>query len=415
VTKGPRFAVIVSRFPKFTETFILQELRGLEDRGLDFELYALNHESVEQMQPEAAQLDRRANYFGIGERATWAAQWYWLTRNPRGYLRAWAESLWMVRTSPGALLRTPVAVLLGAAMARRMTAQSIDRVHSHWATYPTVAAHVVLRLAGIPYSFTGHAHDIFIPYGGLDRKVGDADLVLTCTDFGRRRIIDEAGPGSADKVHLVHHGVRLDRFELTPLPNRAGERSLRIICVAALEAYKGHRDLVDAVALLVERGVDATLELIGEGDQRTGLEEQVTRLGLGDRVALRGRQPSDEVRARLVASDVFALASIQLESGFQDGIPNVLVEALAIGRPVVASGLPGISELIIDGETGLLSRPHDPASLADALERIATDRPLVERVVAGGRAKVEAEHDAARCLDEVFDRLSSLPVRVAGS
>ena len=413
MTRSPRFAVIVSRFPKFTETFILQELRGLEDRGLEFELYALHHESAEQMQPEALELDGRAHYLGLRDRATWAAQWHWMTRRPGRYLRAWIDALWMVRTNPGALVRTPVAVVLAAAMARRMDEQSIDRVHAHWATYPTVAAYVIRRLTGIPYSFTGHAHDIFISYGGLDRKVRAADLVLTCTDFGRRHIIESAGEECAEKVHVVHHGVRLERFEQSPLPDRTADRRLRIICVAALEEYKGHRDLIDAVAQLVGRGVDASLELIGEGDRRPHLEEQVRRLGLAGRVVLRGRQPSDEVRTRLIASDVFALASIQLDSGFQDGIPNVLVEALAIGRPVVASGLPGISELITDGETGLLSRPHDPASVADALGRIADDLVLTGQLVAAGRARVEAEHDAERCLDEVHRRLAELPGRLS--
>lgn len=401
-----RFAIIVSRFPKFTETFILQELRGLETRGLDFELYSIIHESPEQLQPDAAALDARARYTSLRDRTTWAAQWWWLRHHPLRYLRTLVVALWISRRPLEALVRAPVVVMLAAAMARRMVAEGIERVHAHWATYPTLAAWTIRRLTGIPYSFTAHAHDIFIDFGGLPEKVTDADLVLTCTDFGRSRLL-RAAPAAADRVVVVHHGVSLDRFALTPGRDRS-DGGFRILCVASLEAYKGHRHLIEAVGLLVDRGIDARLVLIGEGEERPELEAQIAERGLGDRVELRGRRPAAEVREALVECDVFALASVQLPSGFMDGIPNVLVEALAVGRPVVASELPGIAELIEDGVTGLLARSGDPASLAEALERIHHDEGLVERIVAGGRARVEAEHDASVCLDEVHRRLSAL-------
>ena len=178
--------------------------------------------------------------------------------------------------------------------------------------------------------------------------------------------------------------------------------------MASLDEYKGHRFLLDACRLLVDDGIDVSLELIGDGSLRAELEAQIRRLGLGDRVAVRGREPIEGVWEALRRADAMALASVQLESGFMDGIPNVLVEALATGRPVVASSLPGIRELIIDDETGLLAEPGDPRSLADAITRLVDEPELAPRLVATGRAKVEAEHDATRCLDEVYRRLSGL-------
>jgi glycosyltransferase involved in cell wall biosynthesis len=297
---------------------------------------------------------------------------------------------------------------LAAAMARRMQAQGVQRVHAHWATYPTLAALVIKQLAGIPYSFTGHAHDIFVGYSGLGPKVASADLVITCTAHGRD-ILRRAGGGRVDdRIALVHHGVQLDRFTRQPLHERASGRQLHVLCVGSLDEYKGHRFLLEACRLLVDDGIDVTLELIGDGPLRSDLEAQARQLRLADRVVVRGRQPSDVVREALRRSDVMALASIQLENGFMDGIPNVLVEALATGRPVVASSLPGIRELIVDGETGLLAEPGDAASLAAALRRLAEDPDLCERLATAGRAKVEAEHDAAACLDEVHRLLSAL-------
>lgn len=406
---SPCFAVIVSRFPKFTETFILQELRGMEERGLHLELFAVTHETPEQLQPDAADLDRRANYIELRSAAVAKANLTWLARRPIRYLRVWAEALWLSRKSPETLVRAPAVVLLAAAMATRMQSLGVQRVHAHWATYPTLAALAIKRLTGLPYSFTAHAHDIFVDFGGLSTKVAEADLVLTCTDHGRGILTRAGGPGSEGKVVVVHHGVNLDRFDQQPLPPRDGKRRLRVLCVAALQEYKGHRYLFEACAQLVDNGIDATLELIGDGELRDELESLAAELRLDGRVEFRGRQPSAEVRAALERCDAFALASIQLPNGFMDGIPNVVVEALALGRPVVGSNLPGVRELIIDGETGLLAEPRDAASIATALTLLADDEPLVQRLVAGGRAKVEAHHDAAACLDEVYRRLAQLP------
>jgi glycosyltransferase involved in cell wall biosynthesis len=404
----PRFAIIVSRFPKFTETFVLQELRGLEERGLDFELYAVTHEAPEQLQPDAAELDARANYLHLRSVEVVVAQLWWMARSPGKYLRAWWRALALSRRTAETLVRAPVTVVLAAAMARRMQSQGIDRVHAHWATYPTLAAVVVKQLTGIPYSFTGHAHDIFVAFGGLSEKVAGADLVLTCTDHGRRILVDSVGPDADGKVALVHHGTRLERFAQQPLPERRAGRQIHVVCVASFDEYKGHRYLLEACRLLADDGVEVTLELIGDGVLRAEVEEQIRRLRLADRVVVRGRQPIDVVREALGRADAMALASVELDNGFMDGIPNVFVEALAVGRPVVASSLPGIRELIVDGETGLLATPRDPRSLADALARLVDEPDLAPRLVAAGRAKVEAEHDAAVCLDEVYRRLSTL-------
>ncbi len=406
----PRYAVVVSRFPKFTETFILQELRGLEARGLDFELYSIIHETPEQMQPDAVELDRRANYLTWHSPEAARAQWYWLRRSPGRYLSTWWTALRTSFPSRHALVRVPVLVLLAATMARRMEEQGVERVHAHWATYPTMCALCIQHLSGIPFSFTGHAHDIFADQVGLGAKVRAADAVLTCTDHGRSILVDLAGgEGSVgDRVHLVHHGVRLEVFEQLPLRVRTPDEPLRILCVAALADYKGHRHLLDACAELDRRGVPNQLTLLGEGDQRAELEAQAARLGID--VRFLGRRPSAEVREELAATDVFAIASVQVENGQMDGIPNVCVEAMAMGRPVVASSLPGIMELVRHEETGLLAAPGDHRGIADQLVRIVKDRPLVDAMVAKGRSLVEREHDAAKNLDEVHRILQSLTV-----
>jgi glycosyltransferase involved in cell wall biosynthesis len=402
---APRYAFITSRFPQLTETFILRELRGLEERGLDFELYAITHQGDEHMQPDAVELDRRANYFNWRSGEAVAAQWHWLRRDPA----RWARALWhAIRASAGtkdALVRVPVVWMLAGAMARRMQQQGVQRVHAHWITYPTLAAMIIRELAGIPFSITAHAGDI---YGGtgMAPRVAAADLVLTCTADGRRELLAQAGDRFADEIRIIYHGSDLSRFMFEPLPARGA--ALRMLCVASLLDYKGQRYLIDACRILRDRGVAFELVLIGDGTLRDELEAQTARLGLGGEVRFMGRQPHPVVRAELSACDVFLAPSIEGAKGQMDGIPNVLVEAMAVGRPVVASARPGIRELVVDGTTGLLTGERDPVSIADAIERVANDPALCERLVAAGRKKVEEEHDSATNLDLVFQALTAL-------
>ena len=408
VTAGPKYAFIVSRFPKLTETFILRELRGLADRGLDFELFALIHETSAQLQPDAAELDARAHYPSLRSAEPWSALWFWLRRDPRRLATAARIAVSTSRQSREVMLRLPVVFLISLAMARRMERLGIDRVHAHWATYPTLAALIIKQLTDIPYSFTGHAQDIFIERGGLAAKVAGADLVVTCTDHGRDVISGQVTAEDAAKVVLLHHGTDLESFALLPLRQpRTG--ALRLICVASLEEMKGHRYLLDACRILVDRGIDLELELIGDGPLRAELEAKVEVLGLGSRIRFLGRRSSTEVRARLEWADVFVLASMVMPNGLMDGIPNVLVEALAIGRPSVSTALPGIVELVTDGVEGLLCDPQDANGLAERLQRLHDEPDLAAALVRAGRARVEREHNAEHTLDRLYRLLTELP------
>jgi colanic acid/amylovoran biosynthesis glycosyltransferase len=408
VPNDPRFAIIVARFPKLTETFILQELRGLEDRGLDFELFSLIHESPDQRQPGADALDNRANYFSWRSPASIATQLYWMRRSPVIWAHTWWTALQMSRRQRALLVPFPMTVLIAMQMARRAEDLGIDRVHAHWATYPTLAALVIKELTGIPYSFTGHATDIFNERSGLARKLDESDFMATCVEYTEDVIRRRCGDAAREKVEVIHHGVDLDRFELLPLNERTADDPLHILCVAGLHPYKGQRHLIDSIVALKSSGTECSLRLVGDGEMRGSLERQVEELGIAESVEFLGRQSSDVVRAELERCDVFAAASIQTSAGLMDGIPNVLVEALACGRPVVASALPGIRDLINDGKNGLLAPAGDPLGFAEQLERLAKDPALARNLVEQGRATVEAEFDASENLDTLFARLRSL-------
>ena len=285
----------------------------------------------------------------------------------------------------------------------------IRRTHAHFATYPAHAALVIKTLAGIPFAFTGHAHDLQIERAGLEEKIRQADYVMTCTRHSRDLLAELYGPAAAAKIHVVYHGVELDVYTPQPLHDDDGDRPFRITCVAAFKEYKGHPYLLRACAELVRRGVPVELALVGDGPDRDEVEKLVAELGLSDVVNFTGKVASPEVRYWLAWSDVCCVASVIAASGQLDGIPNFLTEAMAMGRPCVSTSLPGIEELITDGVNGLLVPPNNAMRLADALERLRLSPELRQRFAVAGRATVEAEHDVAvnteRCFEIYADAL----------
>ncbi|MEZ5321327.1 MAG: glycosyltransferase family 4 protein [Microthrixaceae bacterium] len=398
-TRLPRVAMVLSRFPKVTETYQLREITALERLGMSIELYAItHHDDGGPVQRDAVALDRRANYFGRISLEIIRAQLTWLRRNPSAYWGAWRWSLVTNRGAPDFLVRSFLLVPLAAAMALRMERDGIEHVHAHFATYPTHVALVVKMLTGLPYSFTGHAHDIQHRQDGLGDKIREAEFFFCCTEYGREQLRRLYGSVVEEKCVVVHHGVELDRYTMTPLPDDDGERAFRILCVATFEECKGHQYLIEATSRLVDRGVEVEVALVG-GDppRRSRHREDMIRLaaelGLGDRVRFVGKVAAEEVRRWIEWSDIGVLAACATAKGDKDGLPNVLTESLAMGRPVVSTTQEGTMELVVDGVNGLLVRTRDASALADAIERMRRDPAMRERMATAGRGIVERDHD----------------------
>jgi glycosyltransferase involved in cell wall biosynthesis len=295
------------------------------------------------------------------------------------------------------LLLVPYAVYL----TERLRAEGITHLHAHWATYPTTVAYLVKRWAGIPFSFTAHAYDIYMISRMLPAKLREASFVVTCADVNRRYLASLCDEATRSKLYVNYHGADLGRF--VPVRPQRGDR-FRIASCGWLKEYKGFHILIEALALLVRRGVDATLDLAGDGPQRRYLEEQSRNLGLADRVAFHGFVAHDRLLELYRKCDAFALPSVVMgRYGRQDVIPNVLAEAMAVGLPVVGSAIGGVAELIDHERDGLIVKERDPSDLADALERIWKDPAEAERLGAAGRCKVERIWDRTANLQQLAD------------
>lgn len=401
--------MLVSRFPKVTETFQLREMVTLERMGVPIELYAITHHQDEgTVQVEAQPLDARANYF---PRFSWEilkAQLVWLRRNPSGYLAAWKWGIRSNLKAPEFLLRTFLLTPLAAAMALRMERDGTEHVHAHFATYPAHAALVIKMLAGIPFSFTGHAHDIQVRQDGIGAKIEACEFFVCCTHDSKEQLRLLYGDIVLEKCHVVHHGIEVDKFTFAEPNDDDGERPFRITCVASFEEIKGHTYLVEAARLLAERGIPTEIALIGGDPPRPStlqqeIRDQVAAAGLTDSVKFLGKRPSAEVREWITWSDIGVLACCRAPDGQSDGLPNFLTESLGMGRPVVSTRQAGVMELVVDGENGLLARSRDAADLADAIERLRRDPELRAKMGRSGHDTVVREHDVVRNTESLYD------------
>lgn len=421
-----RLAYLVSRFPKATETFILNEILELESLGHHVELFPLVLEDESVVQPGAAALAARAHDMRPWRRDVLAAQIYWLRRRPRAYLGVWLGAMRGTIRAPKFLVRALAAVPAGAAVGRAVAQMDIDHIHAHWATHATLAAWVASRLSGRPYSFTAHAHDIYVERAMLGEKIRAARFVVTISDVNRRLLAGWYGAAAEAKTVVIHCGVdpaifapldgesnrtsagsEVDSNTQTGSPDGTAGRVAAIVCVASLQQQKGQHVLVEACRMLIDRGWTLRCTLVGEGDERSAIEARIVALGLSSVVVLAGSQPRDRVVAIVRSADVVVQPSVILPNGKTEGIPVALMEALAAERAVVASNVSGIPELVIDGETGLLVAAGDSKDLADAIERLLRDPERRSTLGRAGRERVLRDFNLHRTTAELADRFSA--------
>ena len=387
-----RVAYGVSRFPTTTETFVVREMNALVDGfpDLEIQLFSLFPAASRLLHPSAERWMSGLHRPTVREAA--AASLWWSARRPIELAKSVGVIARATWRSPGALVRSLATLPLAAAHARRLQAESarVDHVHVHFASYPTLAAWLIRRLTGIPYSFTAHAYDIFVDQALLDEKVAEAEFVVTISEFNRS-LLSQFGGGDVTPVHVVHCGISPASypFRARTIPS---EGPVRAICVAALEEKKGHDVLFSALAGASGDLERLSVDLVGDGPLRGHLESQVAALSLCERVNFHGSQPESRVREMLDEADLFVLPSKVSSTGQMEGLPVSLIEALAVGLIAVSTNLSGIPELIREGETGYLAEPGDAESLAAALTRAMTGDQVDP---ARGRALVEAEFDLA--------------------
>jgi glycosyltransferase involved in cell wall biosynthesis len=279
-----------------------------------------------------------------------------------------------------------------------------DHIHAHFVDRAATVALVVSRLLDIPYSVTAHANDIYVNPVLLEQKLSAAKFVATCTAYNKEHLSQVDGVHLNGKLHCIYHGLDLEDYQ--PGSRDCREKVL-LTAVGQLKEKKGFSYLLKACRLLKERGYVFSCQIIGEGPLRGELERQIGAFSLGEEVILRGALPYEEVMREYNGSDIFVLPCIIGANGDRDGIPNVILEALAMELPVVSTRHLSIPEVIEDGVNGLLVPPADETALADVLAKLLNDFGLRISLGKQGRATVSERFDSMCNAEHLLEEMIS--------
>jgi glycosyltransferase involved in cell wall biosynthesis len=419
-------AYLLKGYPRRSETFIASEIHRLEQLGVEVRLFVLKEADEDGHHPVVGRIHAVPRYLPDATSLREAPFPQWLQTNLPRFRPAVRR---VARRRPGGLARAAAAAAAQSVRARRsfwspprklyvkellrataladalLDEPEIHHVHAHFAHGTTTVAWLASIITGVPFSFTGHAKDIYAPSlnpaGLLRRKLDAARFAVTCTEANRRHLAGIA-PGAA--VHRLYHGLNADFTRLLAENGQAPRRSagLRVLAVGRLLPKKGFDVLLRAGAIVAAGRDDMELAIAGEsGEQEAELRALVEEFGLGARVCFCGPLGQTELFDEYRRASVLCAPSRVLSDGDRDGIPNVLVEAMACGLPVVATGISGIPELVEDGINGLLVAPDDPNALAEAILRIGHDPGLASRLGAAGRVTVAERFDGERLAAEL--------------
>jgi glycosyltransferase involved in cell wall biosynthesis len=383
-----RVLYVLSQFPSLSETFILREIQALIERGVDVRILSLKKPGDGMVQPQAAALLHRVLYPAGPLRST-VAICAAVLGHPvvtLGFLATMVSELWR---RPLALAKSLAALFLALGRIGDIRAFVPQLLHAPWATYPATVAWLLSRLLERPFSFTSRAHDIFIEDHMMARKLESAALAVTITEYNRRYMARWMPAPAAIPVHVIHSSLNLPELPYV----RVGRQPGTLLSVGRLVPMKGFDILFAALAQLRSHGVEVACTVIGEGPERARLEHLRHALGLDSVVALPGAMPQAEVIGHMSRSTLMVLPCVVAPNGQSDGIPNVLMESMATGLPVVSTRISGIPELVEDGVNGRLVAAGDVDGLAAVIAALLQDPATCDRFAEAGRRKVERDFD----------------------
>lgn len=392
---GLKVGYVLKRYPRFSETFVVNEILAHEAAGQEIEIFALRQVVETHFQDNLGQV--RAPVTRVEDRFAGAdALWSVIDKARRRLPGAW-KALGEMGEEDGRDVAQACMVALAC------QDREVGHLHAHFGTVSTSVARLAAALSGIGYSFTAHAKDIYFDYAEpqhIDRKIRDATGVVTVSDFNVDYLVDRFAAPPA-KVRRIYNGLDLERFDhADPAAN-----SCDILAVGRLVEKKGFHILIEAIRLLRAEGRDVQCRIVGDGEERENLAQQIAAAALEGSVRLIGSLPQSEVVREMRSAALLACPCVVGSDGNRDGLPTVLLEAMALGLPCVATDVTGIPELVRDGETGFLVPDGDPEALSDAIVRALDDADLRQRLSRQARALIEREFDVTRnaaALREVF-------------
>ncbi len=402
----PKIAYIMSRFPHLPETFILREMNQLSALGWPISLYPIINQEQSIVHPSAEQWLSRVKKVPLMSRAIATANARAFIKKPWRYGRIWLQSIVENLSSPKFLSRTLAMLPKAAYLAEMMQAEGITHIHAHYASHPALMAWIIHQLTGIPYSVTVHAHDIFVKFNMLHTKLKGATAIVAISEYNRSHLKHILGDWVTSKTHIIHCGIDLNSYKSAQTHHE--KSTFEIINIGSLQPYKGQRYLIQACAILRDRGVPFRCRIIGEGEDRAALTTLINDLDLADHVILLGAQTQDAVTALLPTAHCYAQPSVITPQRKMEGIPVSIMEAFASSLPVIATELSGIPELVQSGKTGYLVPPEDAEALAAQLVDVYQNPADAIAKAKKGRALVIQSFELTQNVQQLSDLLESM-------
>lgn len=395
-----KIGYVLKKFPKLSETFVLNEILALEAHGAEVEIFSLSLPDEPRFHASVGSLRAPIHYLGAQSNTDVArriatARSHFETR-PR---TAWAPVWDLLESGDRDPVRLVRSTLEMASVAREL---GVDRFHAHFAGTSTEVARAAASLLDVPYSFTCHAKDIYhesVDRERLIRSIDDADRVITVCEANRRHLQENCGR-RWPHLELLYNGIDTSRFH--PGRRQPGARTL-VLGVGRLVEKKGFVHLVESMAALVRDGREIDCVIAGEGRERDRIEATIAEHGLHDRVRLLGAVDTDEVATWLTRAHVLALPCVIGADGNRDALPTVILEAMAAGVPVVSTPVAGVAEMLDDGAAGLLVPQRDARAMADAIATLLDDPARARTLAERARARVETQFDLRLNTRRLFD------------
>jgi glycosyltransferase involved in cell wall biosynthesis len=390
-----RIGYVLKRYPRYSETFIVNEILAHEAAGLDIQIFSLMPPADSHFQDIIGHVKAPVRYLPY--------------ENIKG-IDFWQAVEEAENAIPGVLTKLKLArgenyrdIYQALILASAVRSNGLGHLHAHFSTSATTVARLASLFSEVPYTFTAHAKDIYhqdVDHVSLQRKFHDAAAVITIGEYNLNYLL-RMFPSDNSKIVRIYNGLDLASFQYRKPERRNNE----IVAVGRLVEKKGFDVLIDACALLNRRSKQFHCSIIGTGPLESTLRAQIEQLGLQTSVQLTGALPRNEMLRYIQEATVLAAPSVVGHDGDRDGLPTTLLEAMALGTPCVSTDVTGIPEVLHDGDTGLMVRQHDSVALANALERLLQDPELATSLAEKARDLIESKFDIHKntaALREIF-------------
>jgi colanic acid/amylovoran biosynthesis glycosyltransferase len=410
--KGIRIGYVLKMFPRFSETFVLNEILELERQGLEVEIFSILPPTEGRFHPHLSKLRAGIRYLSSSGYHDFWNHLRQIRAGVQQYRKGYGRALWHALACPtDAGLRY---FMRASQIAEASLDLQLSHLHAHFADEPAQVTMYASMMTGIPYSFTAHAKDIYhkdVHWGLLRDIAMNSAFLVTVSRCNQDYLRNKLPPVSRPKIIRLYNGVNLDMF----LPPKARRKDIAVLAVGRLVEKKGFRYLIEAIGILQRQGFRMDCQIIGEGDEKNALKSLISQLNLGHTVRLLGGLPQDAVLRSMQEASIFVLPAVIADDGNRDALPTVLLEAMATGLPVVSTDVVGIPEILDRGKCGLMVAQKDPGALAEAIAGLLRNPGLRRRLSRRGREKVEKDFDIRRNVFRLRRLLASSARKFKGS